>query len=90
MLSDSLTRLRRDIANLANRNGQPETVGNRCIKVLDKVAAAFSDPKFSVSESEVTKFLNYIQVTAEPIMRQNQIPYNFRRLWDLSAKVNQT
>jgi hypothetical protein len=88
-LRDATTRLRRDIANLNNDNGKTETIGKRIVQILDEVLLVFRQPNFRAPEHSVTRFLNYLQTTAEPVMKANRLQYDVQPLWDAAAGVEE-
>lgn len=88
-LRDATTRLRRDVANLNNDNGKTATIGKRIVQILDEVLLAFRQPNFRAPEHSVLRFLNYLQTTAEPVMKGNGLKYDFQPLWDSAAGVGE-
>ena len=88
-LRDATTRLRRDIANLNNDNGKTETIGKRIMQILDEVLLAFQQSNFRAPEHSVSRFLKYLETSAEPVMRANRLKYDFQPLWDAAAGVGE-
>jgi uncharacterized membrane protein YwzB len=64
-----LTQLRRDAANLNNRNGLPETVLSRIIRIIDNAQKRVGQPDFNASESDRRKAEMYLTSTLMPIVR---------------------
>jgi uncharacterized membrane protein len=87
VLRDATNRIRREIANLVNANGRPETVAGRLLGILHNVAETLAKPDFTAPEYAVQKFLQYLQSVAEPTMRTHGISYDFQPIWNAAAGV---